>query len=816
MKPNWRISMALIVFSGLMSGWTDMVLGARNVEKPTVPDFTHGGKKDDSHDWALGPTGARGWVFFRHEDLTAASRQILITAVEAGSPADGILRTNDVILGVNGKPFADDARKSFGRAITADEAKEGVLRLIRWREGQSTNVDLKLSVLGAYSDTAPYDCPKSKAIFEQGCRLIAKKGFDKEVTEDNAIPNDLNALALLASGKEEYRPMLAAYARKVAASLHPGVWTWFYGYGNLFLAEYVLATGDKSILPELKRTAKEATVGQSAVGTWGHEFSTWSSGNLNGYGCMNQPGIVVTLSLVLARQAGVNSPAVDMAIDKSARFLRYYVNKGAIPYGDHQPGGNVHDDNGKCSSAAVLFDLLGDREAASFYSRMAAAAYDEREHGHCGNFWNMLWALPGASRGGPLATGAYLKEQNWYYDLARNWKGGFVYQKIEVGEENDNYTDWDLTGAYLLSCGLPLKSLYVMGKKPSVVPPLKAKEVEDVIAAGRDFYPVNGKNGYDRRKTDELLAGLSSWSPAMRQRSAQALGRREGDFVPTLLKLLAGPDRNGRYGACEALGSMGPRADAAVPQLLALLKDPDPWMESLACNAIAHLGPEARKASVNDLLALAARKNPADPRGMAQRAVAAAMFDPNPDLRQPGILQHSLEGVDRRLLYPAMESLLQNDDGLARFGLVPYVNKLTDRDLAVMLPAIVKATEKLAPSDEMFGDCIRIAGLDLLARLHIREGIPLCVSVMELGRWDGGRVEGCMKALRQYGAHAKVVLPQLKEMSRRANGQNKELDKLIADIETATDSPTLVDLKDFIARASANGDASTNTKKGKP
>ena len=168
---------------------------------------------------AAGAHGARGWIFLRHEDLTAASRQILITAVDAGSPADGVLRTNDVILGVNGKPFADDARKSFGRAITAAEEKTGVLRLIRWREGQSTNVELKLAVLGKYSDTAPYDCPKSKKIFEQGCRLIAKAGL-----KEADIPIDLNALALLASGKEEYRPMLADYAKKVAASLHPGTW----------------------------------------------------------------------------------------------------------------------------------------------------------------------------------------------------------------------------------------------------------------------------------------------------------------------------------------------------------------------------------------------------------------------------------------------------------------------------------------------------------------------------------------------------------------------------------------------------------------
>ena len=303
----------------------------------------------------------------------------------------------------------------------------------------------------------------------------------------------------------------------------------------------------------------------------------------------------------------------------------------------------------------------------------------------------------------------------------------------------------------------------------------------------------------------------------MRKRSAQALGRREGDFVPTLLKMLAGSDRYARYGACEALGCLGPRANAAAPQLRAVFKDPDLWVQSLACNAVGGLGPEARTASVNDLLVLAAHRNPDDPRGMTQRAVAAVLFDPNPDLNQPGILHYSLEGVDRQLLYPAMKSLLQNDDALARYGLVPYVKILTDRDLAALLPAIVQATENLAPSDEMFGDGIRLAGLDLLSRLHIREGIPLCVSVIELDRWGAGdRISKCLECLGRYGVHAKTVLPQLREMSRSAGDSSKDIDKLIAGIEASTNEPALVNLNGFIAHASAKGDTSADKKKGTP
>jgi hypothetical protein len=766
-------------------------------ENPAIPDFTRDGKTDDTHDWMLGPTGAHGWIYGRFGQ-TAESRQILITSVEGGSPAAGVLGAKDVILGVDGKPFADDARKSIARAITAAEAKGGVLRLIRWRGGQQATVELKLPVMGAYGDTAPYGCTKSKKIFDQGCRYIAKQGL-----KEASIPNDLNALALLASGKSEYRPMLAAYARKVAASLQPGVWSWFYAHGMVFLAEYIKVTGDKSLLPELARTTREALVGQSAFGTWGHEYYTLPSGNLNGYGCMNLPGTMMTIALVAARDAGVRNPDVDRAIAKSARFLRWYVDKGGIPYGDHLPWPG-HDDNGKCACAAILFDLLGDSEAAGYFARMALAAYDERERGHTGNFYNLLWALPGVSRCGPLATGAYVKETSWYYDLARGWQGNLVYQGSPAGEEEHRkYTSWDSTGAYLLAYALPLKSLCLTGKRTCSVKPLSRQEVDESIAAGRDYFSAEGRNGfsYAGRSNGQLLAGLASWSPAVRKRSAQTIANQEGDFMPALLKMLAGSGRYARYGACEAMAGLGERADAAMPQLRALLKDPDPWMQSLACNAIAHLGKEARNACIDDMLALAARENTGDPRGTAQRAVSTALFTPYPGNSNPTVLNGSLEGVDRRLLYPALRALLQNSDGAARGTLIPYFDLLTDQDLAVMLPDIVKAVENTAPSNEMFADGIRQGGLDLLSRKHIREGMTLCVSTIE-PRW-GNDYKKRLEYLLRYGVHAREVLPELRKKRPDDRVAAAEFNKFVADIESSTDKPVLVSMKDFIANASA-------------
>jgi HEAT repeats len=382
-------------------------------------------------------------------------------------------------------------------------------------------------------------------------------------------------------------------------------------------------------------------------------------------------------------------------------------------------------------------------------------------------------------------------------------------------EEHGKYKAWDCTGAYLLAFGLPRKSLLLTGKKPAAISPLNRAEVDEVISAGRDAGPRGSGSGYANRTVGELQAGLSSWSPAVRKRSARELASREGDFVPALLELLAGSSRDSRYGACEALAQLGPRADPAASQLRALLKDPDPWLQSLACLALPALGEEQRKASVSDLLAMAARENPADPRRMAQRDATIALFAPYPGKREPkSILAASLEGVDRELLYPAIRSVLENDDGAARGALKKSYDQLTEDDLAELLPAIVRAVERMAPSNEMFADGIRLAGLDLLSRLHIREGMALCVAVMEPDRWgQGNRIPKCLEYLGRYGTHARQYLPQLKDMRRQALERNggkgqadrvQLLDRAISAIETGSAAPTLLDLEEFCSRSPRN------------
>ena len=781
-------------------------LAAGDGKPLTMPDFTKGDAipAKAKHDWNLGPTGLRGWMFC-DKMVTSDARQIAVTKVEKGSPAEGVFAEGDVLLGVSGKAFSFDPRTELGRAITVAESAAGAgkLTLTRWRAGTAEEVVVKLPVLGSYSATAPFDCAKSKRILEQGGKALAEK-MAQPMRKDDPIVRSLNALALLASGDATYRPLVKREAEWAAGFKSDSMQTWHYGYVMMLLAEYVMASGDLSVMPGLRRLALEAARGQSAVGSWGHGFAI-PDGRLGGYGMMNSPGVPLTISLLLAREAGVKDAAVDLAIERSAKLLRFYIGKGAIPYGDHHPWIESHDDNGKCGMATVLFNLLGEAKGAEFFSRMSVASHGpERDTGHTGNFFNMLWAMPGVAQSGPNATGAWMQEfGGWYFDLARQWDGTFIHQGPPE-PEHDSYKGWDCTGGYLLACAMPLRKIYLTGKKPGIVRQLDAAAAQSLIADGRGWNNKDRKNACDALSDEQLIERLGSWSPVVRERAAMALGRRKDAPVAALVKLLESPHLDARLGACQAIAQLRKRGAPAVEPLRKLLAAGDLWLRIKAADALAAIGAPAMPA-VPQLLELLAQVDPQnDPRGMQQRYLSFALF-----AEREGMLSRSLDGVDRAALYQAVRAGLKNQDGRARGSIGSVYRNLSAEDIQPLLPAIYQAIVEPAPSGEMFADSIRVEGLRLLAKHGIEEGIAACVKyTRDQNPWDSQeRTPELMKVLLSYGTHAKVVIPELTKLADYFAKDEKNFPKhlmavkaksvreTILAIEAATDAPTLIRLK---------------------
>lgn len=417
---------ALLVFAAT-AAWT--------AEPPPVPDLTREKPPLRQHDYNLGPTGARGWIWGWNLS-TANARQILITQVDSGSPADGLLEPGDVLLGLNGVPFATDARRAFGEAITEAEREEneGRLRLLRWRRGRTDDLVLKLRPLGTYSNSAPRNCPKTARIVAGACRHLAGTRLQ------NDVPGQINALGLLATGRPEHHAQVARLAREIGPAdlslkLVPGMVAWPWGTANLLLTEYHLATGDASVLPAIREYSTKIAEGQSSVGTWGHGMVLpGSTRGLGGYGAVNQAGLGCWLSLILAERCGVEDAGVRQAIERSRRFFSFFIGKGSIPYGDHGPYHLLHDNNGKNGQAAIAFDLLQDDVGRRFFSRMATAAHAERELGHTGNYFGYLWGPLAAARAGLEAVAAHLEPQalvlrsrpplGWELPLSGGTRGG--------------------------------------------------------------------------------------------------------------------------------------------------------------------------------------------------------------------------------------------------------------------------------------------------------------------------------------------------------------------------------------------------------
>lgn len=762
----------------------------------TLPlDFTQGDKRGKSADLTLGPTGARGWIQSR--DLaTTAARQILITVVEKRSPADGILEPGDVILGLKGQPFSTDAREAFAVAIDAAESEEGKgrLNLLRWRKGDTETVTIKLPVIGAYAESAPYDCAKSQHILNEAAKYIMANGMG------DGINGCINALGLLATGEAQYIPAVKAFVRQLKTDIK-GMPTWHLGYMNMLFAEYYLATGDKEVLSKIQTVSDKIAQGQSKMGTLGHGFANPDTGVLAGYGAVNQCSLSAMISLALAQKCGIERESIDTAIARAATFFRYYIDKGSIPYGDHAPYLDTHDNNGVCSSAAVFFDLIDEQRPAQFFSRMATASYGIRESGHTGHFWSDLWAAPGVNRAGKAASTAFLNELWWYFDLERRWDGGFEYQAAP-GSNGDSTKGWDTSGARLLVYALPRKQIYLTGRETAPRTPLIGDALSVTIDAGRGVNWSNRKSIYDGRPKDELIDLLDNWSPIVRNRAAMSLGQRPGNATDELLARYRNGDSNLKMGVLMALRYQGDRAAAAVPLLTALLTHDDSSIRIAAIHALRGIGKSARSATP-DMLRVAQMTFPDDPRNLTRRNIGSVLF--NDTLMD-------VERVDRTALFAAVRDLIRVDDGRARGSVAWLYRQMPFDELKPILPDILWAVEHPSPSGIMFAAGVRDAGLKLLSDHKVKEAVPLLAKyARDQQQWGSQkRMVKIMAMLDAYGAHAQCVLPELRKLVDFCRTEpdfpewariekRKAVEAAIKRIEAATEKPTLIRLRDIEA-----------------
>ncbi|MES2980861.1 MAG: DUF6288 domain-containing protein [Verrucomicrobiota bacterium] len=754
------------------------------------PDLTNGGVPTTTKTLNLGPTGACGWLYHVREN-SSESRQILVKTVDVGSPAAGILAAGDVILGVNGTGanpvnFTSDARKALGYAIADSEARNpATLKLLRWRAGVTTTETITLQTMGAYSATAPYDCPKSA--------LILKKGLDYVMANQDSAQWNMGVLALLAGNNPADPDNAARLARaqSEARSLMPtqaqindmlankvsmeSKVAWTVGHKLIVLSEYYLVTRDAQVLPGIEAYGVAVANGQSMLGTMGHQFTyPAADGSLNGpfngdaYGCVNSSGMPAFLGLLLSKECGLTNPQIDPAIARASRFFAAYTDYGVHPYGEHEPARASHESNGKTGLAAICFSLQKNRvEEGKYYSLLATAAASERHIGHTGPWFNFLWSPLGAAIGGKHAAVSHFSRISFDLDLSRRWDGGFIFNNL-YGEGGDGGTPaWGgkfyMYTPALLTYALPLRQLVITGKNSDTSRWLTPEDV--AVAAFADGYDASS------RTTEQLVADLGHFSNKVQNLAAKQLGLRTAEHAALVPQLIAiANDANAgeqRVGACFALGETK-NGSAAAP-LVSLLTDSDPEIRFASAEALRYLPQEDRLAQVNAILAAAASTakpfypiDEKDPLHFAHHRLCMLLFYSGSASGPTGVISgNKIIGIDRNLLYPAIRAVAANPNGQARSTLDQTYRNLTQADVEALGDTIVDSVEVRAPADKMFSSGVRVGGLTALQKYNIAEGVPLS-RVLAEDKSLGKERNQALDVLTLYARDSALVNPDPK------------------------------------------------------
>ena len=802
-----------------------------------APDLTATDLATIDRAWTynLGATGMRGWIYHawpetpgRDGTTAFAPYQILVTTVAASTPAaTSLLATDDVILGASAGGgavplFTSDARMSMGWAIGAAEAGDGILKLKIWRAGVTSDVSITLPIMGAYSDTAPYNCPKTALVMNNAAKSLAQRintyGWNKDG------PGSINALALLATGDGAYLPMLQAYARAIAPATldleSGGIGAWDC-YKSIFLAEYYMLTNDAQVFHGLSEYVIYAAKHSSMFGTAGHGFSNvpppggWLAGGTHGsmswYGPVNQAGLVAQLSIALGKKAGVVDPEIDPAIARAAKFFGYYVNRGSIPYGEHQPYYGEHQipgqsriyydhcSNGKDGLAAVMFSIMGAKPLQTeYYARMSVAGYSGENYGHTGQGFSYLWTMLGANVGGTTAVNEYQKKMRWDRDMKRRLDGSFVYEGGEQwgpGKATDywdsSYTYHDTpTAYYLLHAAIPLKKLYITGKNADPANSLSAQVVSNALWAS-DFTSQCGS--YTK---EQLVAALGEWDPIVRFNAATELATRTLSTadVNSLITMAENPsDANQREAACTTLGCLG--TTSAVPALTRRLKDTDIWVRAKAAKALGKVSAAAVASSVPDIIGafvsnvaptypFEAGFNWDDPLQIANGYLSETLFNH---------LGAYTISTDKSLLYPAVRAGIKQPAGMWRGQLDNFVqNRLTLSDVEALIPDLLEDARTEGPCDRMFTVTPPAAAMNALSKYHIQEGLQVCFD--NVAYWGGVLGATAINRLADYGEAARWTLPELyADLAWWVHDNNyAALVSCVAALEAATTSPALI------------------------
>ena len=387
--------------------------------------------------------------------------ELLVVHVLAETPASGALKLDDIIIGANGRLFADpeDPRPELGNAMCESQSRElgGILTLQIVRARKPINVKIDLGSKLDFSDTWPYDCEKTKQVRAAALKFVMDSHLWHRY--DFWTPTFLMASGDDAALELARRELLAGIKDSYEEST--GASAWSGGYRLTNLCEYYLLTGDSAVLPAIRNQAEGVSWAQYRSGSWSHGGgkgpNVTSPGMASGgYGEVNNAGLGALIGLCLARQCGI--VPYKHTLPRSIRFFGPFCGEN-LGYGlgtasDSRTG---RMDNGMNGMSALVFHLLGEDEMAERWARSVCHMWMGRERGHADAIFSAAWGPVTAALAPKAEFHAFMNHMKWAYEMGRARDGGLNFMR------GSRWTYPNMTAAYGLFLYLPEKRLQVLG-----------------------------------------------------------------------------------------------------------------------------------------------------------------------------------------------------------------------------------------------------------------------------------------------------------------------------------------------------------------